>query len=61
MGRLKRGERPRYRHHRSSGQAVITIAGRDIYLGKFDTLESRTRYAQVIEEFARTGWNAPIS
>ncbi len=24
---------PRYRHHKSTGQAVVTIDGRDIYLG----------------------------
>ena len=28
---------PRYRRHKATGQAVVTIDGRDIYLGKHGT------------------------
>ena len=28
---------PSYRHHKPSGQAVVTLNGRDIYLGAWDT------------------------
>jgi hypothetical protein len=26
---------PSYRHHKPSGQAVVTLEGRDIYLGRY--------------------------
>lgn len=29
---------PSYRLHKPSGQAVVTINGKDIYLGRFDSL-----------------------
>ena len=32
---------PSYRHHKPSGQAVVTLGGRDIYLGKYNTAASR--------------------
>ena len=28
---------PKYRKHRHSGQAVVTLAGKDHYLGKYGT------------------------
>jgi len=34
---------PSYRHHKRSGQAVATIAGRDRYLGKFNNADSYYR------------------
>lgn len=32
---------PSYRRHKPTGQAVVTIGGRDIYLGKHNTAASR--------------------
>jgi len=32
---------PSYRLHSSDGRAVVTIDGRDIYLGKYNSPESR--------------------
>ena len=49
---------PSYRHHKPSGQAVVTIGRRDIYLGKFDTPESRTEYDRVIAEWLGNGRNS---
>ena len=31
---------PSYRHHKPTGQAVVTLNGRDIYLGKYHTREN---------------------
>ena len=31
---------PKYRKHRASGQAVVTLNGKDHYLGMFDTIEA---------------------
>jgi integrase len=45
---------PKYRRHKS-GQARVTIAGRDVYLGKFGTPESKRAYDRVIAEWLASG------
>lgn len=50
--------RPRYRRH-DSGQARVTIAGRDIYLGPYGTTESHAAYDRVIEEWLAIGRQLP--
>ncbi|MFO0873773.1 MAG: site-specific integrase [Phycisphaerales bacterium] len=42
---------PKYRRHAASGQARVTIAGRDYYLGRFDSPESHARYHGLIAEW----------
>lgn len=32
---------PSYRHHKPSGHAVVTLGGRDIYLGKYNSAAIR--------------------
>ncbi|MBC7821556.1 MAG: hypothetical protein IAG10_32120 [Planctomycetaceae bacterium] len=39
---------PVYRHHKPSGQARIRWQGREIYLGKFESPESRQRFAELL-------------
>ena len=41
---------PSYSPHKASGQAVVCINGRDIYLGKFGSPESHAKYARVLAE-----------
>ena len=36
-----RATTPSYRLHKPSGQAVVTLANRDYYLGRYETPESR--------------------
>tara|TARA_R110002049_G_scaffold305056_1_gene500975 strand:+ start:9914 stop:10165 length:252 start_codon:yes stop_codon:yes gene_type:complete len=55
MGRKRKGATPSYRLHRASGNAVVTVDGRDHYLGKYDTPESLEKYARLIAERAVTG------
>lgn len=55
MGRTKKGTPPTYRRHRPTGKAVVTIDGRDIYLGAYDTPASKAEYARLIAEHAITG------
>lgn len=48
---------PSYRHHKPSGQAVVTIRTatgerRDVYLGAFSSPESRAEYGRIIAELA---------
>jgi integrase len=50
MPRLTR-KLPSYRLHKPSGQAVVTINGRDHYLGAFGTPESRAEYDRIIAEY----------
>ncbi len=41
---------PKYRLHKGSGQALVEIAGRRIYLGRHNSDESRERYRRLIAE-----------
>lgn len=56
MPRFKsRNDIPTYRRHRASGQAVVTLEGRDFYLGKFNSPESRAEYDRVVNEWLARG------
>ena len=44
---------PSYRLHKASGQAVVTIGGKDHYLGVHGTPESRLRYERLISAWMR--------
>ncbi len=46
---------PKYRFHKASGQAVVVIAGRSFYLGKFNSKESRQAYARIMAEWKSSG------
>src|SRR5262245_55634873 len=42
---------PSYRFHKGSGQGVVVLDGQSIYLGKWNTPESRTEYERIIAEW----------
>ncbi len=44
---------PKYCLHKATGQAVVRLAGRDIYLGKFGSDASDEKYAELIAR-----WNS---
>ena len=46
---------PSYRLHKPSGQARTIIDGRHVYLGKYNSPESRQRYARLLAELAQPG------
>jgi len=50
---------PSYRRHRASGQAVVTLGGKDIYLGKYNTVKSRAEYNRLIAEWTAHGGTLP--
>src|SRR5262245_50955056 len=50
---------PCYRHHRPSNQAVVTLCGRDFYLGRFGSRESRTEYDRLLSEWLSNGRRLP--
>jgi hypothetical protein len=64
MGRRRKGEPPRYRLHKQSGQAVVSLpqgngAYQDVRLGPFDTPVSRQEYARVLAEWEANGRTPP--
>ena len=57
---IKRTNRtPSYRFHKRSGQAVVTLSGRDHYLGRHDTKESREAYDELIAQWLVNGRRMP--
>lgn len=52
---------PAYRLHKRSGQAVVTLSDentgrrRDVYLGEFDTPQSRLRHSEVLAAWEKAG------
>jgi integrase len=52
---------PSYRLHKARGLAVVTIDGRNRYLGVFGSTESHARYAALIAEWQRTATPEPRS
>ena len=51
---------PKYRRHRASGQAIVTINGHDIYLGPYGTAVSPREYDRVIGEWLANGRQSPV-
>jgi hypothetical protein len=50
---------PRYCRHRASGQAIVTIHGKDIYLGPWSTKASKAEYDRIIGEWLANGRQKP--
>ena len=46
---------PKYRKHKRSGQAVVTICGIDHYLGPHGTKASKLEYDRLITEWFAAG------
>ena len=55
MPRIAGASVPKYRKHRSSGQAVCTINGKDHYLGPYGTKASKIEYDRLIGEWLAAG------
>lgn len=58
MPKLKQAV-PKYRRHRASGQAVVTLSGRDIYLGPHGSRTSINEYDRLISEWLIGGRQLP--
>jgi integrase len=50
---------PSYRLHKPSGQAIVVIRGKTLYLGRFGSLESHAEYNRIIAEWVAQGTAAP--
>lgn len=60
MPKQSKPRTPKLQHHKGSGQAVVTIDGRDIYLGRWDDPASRDRYDRLIAEWLSNGRRTPV-
>ena len=52
---------PKYRHHRPSGQAVVTLAGKDHYLGLWKSTASKINYDRLIGEWLASGRTSAVT
>jgi integrase len=50
---------PSYRCHKATGQAVVTLNGRDFYLGKYGSHPSKIEYDRVIAKWLVNGRRLP--
>jgi integrase len=57
--KLSHNATPSYRKHRGSGQAVVTLNGRDHYLGRYGTAASKAEYDRLIAEWLGCGRQLP--
>lgn len=46
---------PSYRLHKARGCAVVTLDGRNVYLGPYGSPESRAKYNRLVAEYLRRG------
>ena len=46
---------PRYRRHKATGQAVVRLQGRDIYLGKYGSAASKEAYSRFVAAWSDNG------
>lgn len=61
MPRLKRDQRPKYQRHKGSGQAVVTLDGKDFYLGKWNTAASHREYDRLVGQWEQNGRRLPFA
>jgi len=59
MARPKALQPPSYRHHKHSGQAVVTLNGQDFYLGEHGSDESKAEYERLVGEWLLNGRRLP--
>lgn len=55
MPKLSPSSLPKYRKHRATGQAVVTLAGCDNYLGPYGTAASKREYDRLVGEWIAAG------
>ena len=48
---MARKNLPGYLHHKRSGQAIVVLQGKTIYLGKYKSQASRDEYDRVIADY----------
>lgn len=57
----KKQQTPSYRLHKPSGRAVVTLDGKDFYVGPYGTKTSRYEYDRLIAEWLANGRRLPTA
>jgi integrase len=52
---------PKYRLHKGSGQALVQINGKRVYLGKYGTEQSKERYRKLVAEWLASGQRPAVT
>lgn len=60
MPKLKENQVPSYRLHKQSGQAIVTLSGRDFLLGKHGGASSKSEYRRLTGEWRAAKGIAPV-
>src|SRR5678816_562 len=60
MPKLSPDRVPSYRLHKQSGQAIVTLSGRDVLLGAHGTRASREKYTRLLHEWEAAGRRVPV-
>ena len=60
MPRLTKSN-PKYRRHKASGRAFVELDGKRIYLGTYDSPESRVKYNRLVGEYLLADRSVPPS
>src|SRR4051794_31357410 len=50
---------PSYRLHKATGQGIVTLSGKDFYLGRYNSPESKIEYDRVVAEWFSNGRMPP--
>jgi hypothetical protein len=51
MPKLSHSAAPKYRKHNASGQAIVTIQGKDHYLGPYGAAASKREHDRLVAEW----------
>jgi hypothetical protein len=52
---------PKYREHKASSQAIVTLDGRDHYLGPHGSAASKAEYNRLVGEWQANGRRSPVA
>jgi integrase len=52
---------PKYRRHKGSGQAIVSLCGREVYLGPWKSKRSRLEYQRLLAEFVAADRTPPAA
>jgi RHS repeat-associated protein len=61
MPKLTGNRLPAYRKHKQSGQAIVTLSGRDHLLGRHGTIDSRAKDDRLIAEWLANGTDVALA
>jgi hypothetical protein len=61
MPRTKAGTVPSLQHHKATGQARVTIAGRDYYCGQWGSKAAIAKYHRLLGEFFNSHGVPPVA